>query len=410
MRDDRITGGKDWMDSEKISLVKQFWLEYKYKTYKPRSIVLKLGTNCNLRCDYCYVEHKVNDQGLSIDTVEKLFDELMINNNSIIDCCFHGGEPFFYFDKMKAIVTILSSKPYAGQIRYSCQSNGTLLTDEAIDFIKKFKVSIGISIDGPKKVNDLLRKFSNGRGSFNKIVQGMKKLQENNIDFSVLSVLTNDNIDYVIETLVFLKSIGISNVDFKPCFKTSLSDNGLEPKKYADYMIKVIEWLLVNNSIESPILIRELEMYTNLIMKKSNLLDSNDCRSMCDMLNCGAGRDHITIDTDGSVYICDRLYGHKEYIMGNIREKKINNILKSELIRKFLSRKISEIDECCDCEFNSICFLGCPATNILQSGGNIDAINQKPEYCEYFKRVITRLSEIVKNSCYQKLIIKKERV
>ena len=58
------------MDLEKIELIKEVWKERKHRKYKPRSIVLKLGTNCNLRCDYCYVEHRNQDDSLDIELVQ----------------------------------------------------------------------------------------------------------------------------------------------------------------------------------------------------------------------------------------------------------------------------------------------------------------------------------------------------
>ncbi len=392
------------MDLEKIELIKEVWKERKHRKYKPRSIVLKLGTNCNLRCDYCYVEHRNQDDSLDIELVQKLFDELMDENDCTVNCCFHGGEPFLYFDKMKEIVTLLSTKPYAQQIKYSCQSNGTLLTEEIVKFINKNGIAIGISIDGPKEVNDMHRKYKNALGSFDEIIAGIKLLLREHISFSVLSVLTNENSGYIIETLDFLKSIGIDSVDLKPCFGTYEYEEGFEAEKYAECMIKVIDWLVRNNTKNTKLLVREIEMYTNLILRKQNIAGWYECRSMCDLLNCGAGREHITLDTDGSVYICDRLYGHKEFVLGNIQSECLDVIMSNSLIQKFLDRQISKIAGCCDCEMNTICFLGCPATNILMNAGDIDAINIKPGYCTYYSKIITKLSEEIKNGNYKKLI------
>lgn len=390
------------LDTDKIEKVK-FALAQRKRSVKPRSIVLKLGTDCNLRCEYCYVEHSKESNGIEVKTVEKLFDELMEDNNEVVDCCFHGGEPFLYFSKIKMILQMLHRKPYARQIRYSCQSNGTLLTDEIIDFIKGNGISVGISIDGPREVNDLLRKFPNGKGSFDSIVKGIEKLRRNNISFSVLSVISNQNIGYIIDTLTFLKKMGIPSVDLKPCFKTELNEEELSPGLYADAMIKAVDWLIVNNTSESRIIVREIEMYTALVMHREHVAGYSDCRTMCDRLHCGAGIEHITVDTDGDIYICDRLYGHNEYVMGNINREPLGQILKSKLAEIFRSRKISSIEGCRDCAENLICFLGCPATDILQKG-DLKAIYSKPDYCEYFSRIIKKLRDVVDAGSYHGLL------
>lgn len=391
------------LDTDKIEKVK-FALAQRKRSIKPSSVVLKLGTDCNLRCEYCYVAHSKGSNGIEVKTVEKLFDELMENNDGIVDCCFHGGEPFLYFDNIQKILEMLHMKPYAKQIRYSCQSNGTLLTDEIIDFIKSNGISVGISIDGPREVNDLLRKFPNGKGSFDSIVKGIEKLKRNNISFSVLSVISNQNIEYIIETLAFLKEIGIPSVDLKPCFKTELNEEELSPGLYADAMIKAVDWLIENNTSESRIIVREIEMYTTLVMHREHAAGYFDCRTMCDRLHCGAGSEHITVDTNGEIYICDRLYGHNEYVMGNIDKEPLAQILQNKLAERFRSRKISSIEGCRDCDENLICFLGCPATDILQKGGDLRAIYTKPDYCEYFNRIIKKLRDVVDAGSYHALL------
>lgn len=51
-------------------------------------------------------------------------------------------------------------------LRFSLTTNGVLLTDDKIEFLNKNKISLIISLDGPKNVNDRFRKLKNGEGSF----------------------------------------------------------------------------------------------------------------------------------------------------------------------------------------------------------------------------------------------------
>ncbi len=390
------------LGAQEIDRVKQYLKNQKTTSKKPKSVVLKLGTDCNLRCKYCYVPHTGKE--LSLETVEKLFDELMTDNPFMVDCCFHGGEPLFYMSKIRSIIELLESKPYAKQLRFSCQSNGTLLNKKTLDFIEEHNVSIGISIDGPQSVNDSLRVFPDGSGSFDAIMKGIKLLRERNIGFSVLSVLTDHNAKYVCDTLQFLKEQHISIVDFKPCFKTGKDTEGLSKEMYAKTMIDIIDWLIEHNTEESKSIVREVEVYTNLVMHDENLSGCYDCRSMCDMMNCGAGRDHITVDVDGSVYVCDRLYGHKEYVLGNVNSDSLESIMQNKMIDVFLDRKISCIPECEQCDENRVCFLGCPATNILQKGNLHDGLYSKPEYCDSFYQIIKKIRKVVNNGDGNQLI------
>lgn len=71
--------------------------------------------------------------------------------------------------------------------------NGTLLTDEIIKFMKDNEVSLLISMDGPKEIHDKNRVFSNGMGSFDKIMNNINKIKvkfpeyvEKNVGFNIV--------------------------------------------------------------------------------------------------------------------------------------------------------------------------------------------------------------------------------
>ncbi len=77
--------------------------------------------------------------------------------------------------------------------------NGTLLTDEIIKFMKDNEVSLLISMDGPKEIHDKNRVFSNGMGSFDKIMNNINKIKvkfpeyvEKNVGFNIVMDGQND--------------------------------------------------------------------------------------------------------------------------------------------------------------------------------------------------------------------------
>ena len=108
-----------------------------------------MGVRCNIQCQYCY-------------------------QNPPRDA---GNLPHDYdLDKMKAAITEEGRAVHAlrrrgshgpartsrrcgrwGFERYgqnAVQSNGTLITDAHIDLFRRYKVDVGISIDGPGALND----------------------------------------------------------------------------------------------------------------------------------------------------------------------------------------------------------------------------------------------------------------
>tara|TARA_Y100001963_G_C6761628_1_gene439777 strand:+ start:467 stop:1882 length:1416 start_codon:yes stop_codon:yes gene_type:complete len=122
-----------------------------------KRIKIQLGMKCNYSCEYCsqrFVPRNPDDSYTNQETEESedqirafisRFDDLDTNDRLHFE--LWGGEPFLYFEKMKLITKLLHDKyPKA---TYSVITNGSLINDEIIEFLKKYDFDIGVSHDGP---------------------------------------------------------------------------------------------------------------------------------------------------------------------------------------------------------------------------------------------------------------------
>ena len=93
---------------------------------------------------------------------------------------FFGGEPLMNFDVVKETVKYARSKEkeYGKHFRFTITTNGMLLTEDKIDFINQEMSNVVLSIDGRKEVNDRMRVRVDGSGSYDKIMDGYKRLVE----------------------------------------------------------------------------------------------------------------------------------------------------------------------------------------------------------------------------------------
>ena len=57
------------------------------------------------------------------------------------------------------------------------QTNATLLTEEWCEVLGKLNIQIGISLDGTPEANDIFRIDHAGKGSYTRIVKGLKIAQ-----------------------------------------------------------------------------------------------------------------------------------------------------------------------------------------------------------------------------------------
>lgn len=62
-------------------------------------------------------------------------------------------------------------------VGFYATTNATLLDDEKIGFIKRHGISLMVSFDGPREIQDAQRPFANGKGSYDVIVPKIKLLE-----------------------------------------------------------------------------------------------------------------------------------------------------------------------------------------------------------------------------------------
>lgn len=154
-------------------------------------VILKNAERCNIACKYCYYffggdeSYKDRPPLISRDVVlqtaeflRNALDDLDIKSLQIV---FHGGEPLMQkkadFDWCCGIFQeYLSGKT---QLQFSVQTNGMLINDEWLEVFTKYEVHTGVSIDGDEYYNDLYRIDKKGKGTYQKVVAGLNKLQEN---------------------------------------------------------------------------------------------------------------------------------------------------------------------------------------------------------------------------------------
>lgn len=135
--------------------------------------VFHLTNKCNLKCSYCYANTEMKGNILSSNIMTKLLNILASSSYNPILIEFHGGEPLLYWERIKKIVKKYHKKE---KFYFGIQTNGTLLTQDVIDFIKMYSIEIGVSMDGPQKIHDRNRHYLNGKGSFYDVIRGISLL------------------------------------------------------------------------------------------------------------------------------------------------------------------------------------------------------------------------------------------
>lgn len=156
-------------------------------------LILDLTNDCNLRCSYCYASGGERADCLSVSDAVLAIEKFYNRFKCQIQVLFHGGEPLLCFDSIQKIISITETKDFSDYISWFIQTNGVLLSQEKIDFLKYNNVNIGISLDGVTDESNCSRKKINGQPSTKETISALNLLHKSGISTSILTVVNANN-------------------------------------------------------------------------------------------------------------------------------------------------------------------------------------------------------------------------
>ena len=158
---------------------------------------------------------------MSFEVGKKALDFLVANsgNRVNLEVDFFGGEPLMNWDVVKQLVEYGRSleKPNNKKFRFTLTTNGILLNDEIMEFVNKEMGNIVLSIDGRKEINDKMRPFRGGQGSYDIIVPKFQKVAESRdqMNYYVRGTFTHNNLDFSKDVL-HLADLGFKQISVEP--------------------------------------------------------------------------------------------------------------------------------------------------------------------------------------------------
>jgi uncharacterized protein len=158
---------------------------------KTLEIIVKITERCNINCSYCYMfnlgnqDYEDHDAVMKTDTADALvkFIEKGVANLSTehLFVVFHGGEPLLMKKDKFAELCDKFQRAFSGRLKtlqLYIQTNAMLVDDEWISIFERYKVHIGVSIDGPKHLHDEVRIDHKGKGTYDRTIVGLRRLQQ----------------------------------------------------------------------------------------------------------------------------------------------------------------------------------------------------------------------------------------
>ena len=365
---------------------------------KITSAMLILTHACNLRCRYCFVHKKPESMTYQIALDSAKF---LIKNAEETGATPHinyfGGEPTIMWDSIIVPLTNWIRQEYKKPFTLGITTNGTLLDDERIKFLKDNKISLLFSIDGDKMTQDYNRPYADGKGSFDSLTDIIPKISKNFSRVTFRGTVIPDTCEYTFENIMFAKNNGFKSFFIVPNVFEEWSEDKknifkLEFDKYINYYIE--EYRNGNTPIDFSTLNRALKD----IKKINNAISKNQYRSLkqcsaCGKCGLGSGKS-ASIHPNGNIYGCQEMTSNEGdksiFYIGNIYTG-VEDDRRIRLMEAFDSTVATGMN-CESCRYNRICSGGCVANNYLIN--NSLSINP-PMYCWWQQVVLDGAIKIV---------------
>lgn len=320
-------------------------------------ITLSLTQQCNLACHYCYAGRSSN-RSMSLDTARKIIDFAFSSttNSDRLDFNFFGGEPFLRFRLIRDITNYIRGREREGEktAQISITTNGTILTEEIINFVREKHIDLCFSIDGASEVHDRNRIYKNGNASSKIIFENLRRALDNLDSVQVNAVYGPDTLPSLPQSVRFLFEMGAPVIHLNPNIKAlwNQPDANLFPNIYAqigDYYIQCYQ--------------SGKEIAVNLIDNKI-ILFLKGGYAVEDL--CSMGEREWGFAPGGNTYPCERFIGediNSTFCLGNIHSG-----LDIERQKNIIEQRGNSNQECQACNLSHYCMNWCGCTNYFMTG------------------------------------------
>lgn len=328
------------------------------KSSEVKALCLHICHDCNLRCRYCFADEGAYHSArefMSEETAKAAIDFLIKNSGKrkALEVDFFGGEPLMCLQTIKNVVAYAREQAEKADKKFlfTTTTNALLLDDDAIDFFNREMENVVLSIDGRKEVHDAIRKTVNGKGSFDLVIDKIKKFVKSRGDKSyyVRGTFTSKNLDFS-KDVIFLAESGFDSISMEPVV-TDIPDLAIKEEhlpaicaEYENLLSKYLEKYDRGEGFNFFHFNVDLEGGVCLQKKVSA---------------CGAGNEYFSVVPNGDIYPCHQFAGDKDFLMGNVFEGKLN----PEIRKKFAESCLFTRKMCENCFAKFICSGGCAANN-----------------------------------------------
>lgn len=333
---------------------------------QPRLIILQATPYCNINCSYCYLGHRDDRRLMSCGVLDAVCRKILapLAPDAAPAIVWHAGEPtaapIRWYEEAHARLVKVAPKHSS----FAMQSNGVAIDDRWIDFFRRSRTNVSLSIDGPQRFHDMRRRTRNDKPTWALAMRGLHLLQEADFDPRIITVLHPDGLACPQDYFDFYRDHGITQVSFsvdeqEGAHKLSSFGSG----DYKDALIAfMVEVMSIAFRSGYPLHIREVERIAQRMAGMG-----------------GAGNEQvepwaaIVIAADGSVTTFSPEFMEVEapaygnFIFGNILDGDIGDFANCDAFCRVKADVAAGIAACkATCQYFDVCGGGSPVNKFSE--------------------------------------------
>jgi uncharacterized protein len=354
------------------------------RTFPLQRIVLNVTNQCNLACTYCYeysadkISHteghpKYMDQQIAESAIDMLIHESA--QRPKIHVTFFGGETLLNFPLLRSSVAYARKKSSdaAKQVDFSLTTNATLLNEEIIDFLSDNRIGVTVSIDGDRELNDRMRIFHDGRGSYEVIVPKIKMLLQRHHTNSIGARVTlSSGVSHVRRIYEHLTGeVGFDAVGFSPATANPQRLYHIGSQKMDSILggFEELAWEYRDHAVAG-----RQHGFSNASDTLKELHSG-----ISKAYPCGAGLGLLGVGTAGDINLCHRFVDSPVGKMGHVNKGGIDHSARQNFLE---THHLGARYDCHTCWARPVCAGGCYHEAFIHYG-NTSAANL--HYCDWIR-------------------------
>jgi uncharacterized protein len=371
------------------------------------TMFLVVADDCNMHCAYCYQvaevtactprprschrptatsgllygEDPIHTARMSLGTVDKALRFLSRERRPGVPATlyFFGGEPLLNIQAIRHALDTVSRTAELRDLYVHLQTNGLLIDPEVAALLAKHRVDVCVSLDGPAEIHDDVRLTSDGQPTAQRVITGIRRLQDVGLKPTVACTVTKSNYDRLTEIANYVYGeLGIDEIGFNVLMCKRSADEFVDSRVLLPHLIEAYEGLAARGVSDG-----KLSKIVGCFAEETLNL------SECDIL----GRQIVVLPD-----------GHCSPCLGSVGAEGPPRVPFPESMATFLSqdevspwtRECSlENPECQDCPGLGICGGGCLYARYLRCG---DIRRRDAQHCRLVRGLLDWMLERVSRS------------